>query len=44
MAAALRQKFDNIERIERLTTVAETRRNVMLREIDRHGAVLGERL
>jgi hypothetical protein len=44
MAAALRKKFDDIERIDRLTTVAETRRNAMLREIDRHRAVLGETL
>ena len=44
MAAALRQKFDDIERIERLTTVAETRRNAMLREIDRRRAALSEAL
>jgi hypothetical protein len=31
-----------IERIDHLITVAESRRNVVLREIDRHRAVLGE--
>jgi hypothetical protein len=36
--------FDDIERIDRLTTIAETRRNAMLREIDRRRAVLGEAL
>jgi hypothetical protein len=36
--------LDNIERIDRLITIAETRRNVMLREIDRRRAVLGEAL
>jgi hypothetical protein len=36
--------FDDIERIDRLTTVAETRRNAMLREIDRRRAVLSEAL
>jgi hypothetical protein len=44
MAKALAEDLDNIERIDRLTTVAETRRNAMLREIDRHRAVLGEAL
>jgi Ribonuclease G/E len=33
-----------LERIDHLTTVAETRRNVMLREIDRRRAMLGEAL
>jgi Ribonuclease G/E len=33
-----------LERIDHLTTVAETRRNVMLREIDRRRAVLSEAL
>jgi hypothetical protein len=33
-----------LERIDRLTTIAETRRNAMLREIDRRRAVLGEAL
>jgi hypothetical protein len=44
MAPALRQKLDNIERIDRLTAIAETRRNAALREIDRRRAVLGETL
>jgi hypothetical protein len=42
IAEALAEELDSIERIDRLTTVAETRRNVMLREIDRRRAVLGE--
>jgi hypothetical protein len=33
-----------LERIDHLTTVAETRRNVMLREIDRRRVMLGEAL
>jgi hypothetical protein len=41
---ALLRNFDEIERIDRLITVAETRRNVSLREIDRRRAVLGEAL
>jgi hypothetical protein len=44
MAAALPAKFEYIERIDRLTTIAESRRNAMLREIDRRRAVLGEAL
>jgi hypothetical protein len=36
--------FDDIERIDRLTTIAETRRNAILREIDRRHATLGETL
>src|SRR5262249_52505014 len=44
MAQALAEKIDVIERIDRLTTVAESRRNASLREIDRRRAVLGERL
>jgi hypothetical protein len=40
----LAEKFDYIERIDRLTTIAENRRNASLREIDRHRAVLGESL
>lgn len=42
MADALLKIFDHIERIDRLTAVAETRRNTSLHEIDRHRAVLGE--
>jgi hypothetical protein len=37
-------QFDDIERIDRLTTIAETRRNAMLREIDRRRAVRSEML
>ena len=37
-------QLDKIERIDRLTTIAETRRNAMLREIDRRRTVLGETL
>ena len=44
MVTALAEELDNIERIDRLTTVAETRRNAMLREIDRRRAMLGEAL
>jgi hypothetical protein len=44
MVEALAEGLDNIERIDRLTTIAETRRNAMLREIDRRRAVLGETL
>jgi hypothetical protein len=41
---ALAEQFDYIERIDRLTTVAEGRRNASLREIDRRRAMLGETL
>jgi hypothetical protein len=44
MLEALPGKLDEIERIDRLITIAETRRNVSLREIDRRRAVLGEAL
>jgi hypothetical protein len=44
MVVALPRKLDDIERIDRLLTIAETRRNISLREIDRHRAVLGEAL
>ena len=37
-------KLDKIERIDRLITIAETRRNMSLRELDRRRAVLGEAL
>jgi hypothetical protein len=43
-ADALAEKFDYIERIDRLTTIAENRRNGALREIDRRRAILGENL
>jgi hypothetical protein len=38
MVEGLAEGLDNIERIDRLTTIAETRRNAMLREIDRRRA------
>ena len=44
VAEALAEDLDNIERIDRLTAIAETRRNAMLREIDRRRSVLGEML
>jgi hypothetical protein len=44
MTKALRKRIDEIERIDRLTTIAETRRNAALREIDRRRAVLGQTL
>jgi len=42
MAKALTEKIDEIERIDRLLTIAETRRNASLREIDRRRAALAE--
>jgi hypothetical protein len=44
MAEGLTKEIDGIEQIDRLLTIAETRRNVSLREIDRHRAVLGAAL
>jgi hypothetical protein len=44
MTQALRDRMDQIERIDRLTAIAETRRNAALREIDRRRVVLGEAL
>jgi hypothetical protein len=44
MADALAVKLDDIERIDRLISVAESRRNACLREIERRQAVLGETL
>jgi hypothetical protein len=44
MTKALRDKIDDIERIDRLTTIAESRRNASLHEIDRRRAVHGETL
>jgi hypothetical protein len=38
------EKLDNIERIDRLISIAESRRNAGLREIERRRAVLGETL
>jgi hypothetical protein len=44
MTKVLRDRIDEIERIDRLTAIAETRRNAALREIERRRAVLGEAL
>ena len=44
MARVLAEKIDQIERIDRLITLAETRRNASLREIDRRRAALGAAL
>jgi hypothetical protein len=44
MADALAEKLDDIERIDHLTTIAESRRNASLREIERRSAVLGKAL
>jgi hypothetical protein len=44
VADALAEKLDDIERIDRLTTIAESRRNASLHEIDQRRVVLGETL
>jgi hypothetical protein len=44
LTSKLNSELDDIERIDRLITIAENRRNGMLREIDRRRAVLGEAL
>jgi hypothetical protein len=44
MADGLSQKLNDIERIDRLIGVAESRRNASLHEIERRRAVLGETL
>jgi hypothetical protein len=44
MAKELANRIGDIERIDRLTTIAEGRRNASLREIDRRRPVLGETL
>jgi hypothetical protein len=44
MVRTLPEQLDKIERIDRLITIAETRRNAMLREIDRRRAALSEAL
>jgi len=44
MADALTEKLDYIERIDRLTTIAESRRNASLNEIDRRRVLLGKTL
>ena len=40
----LKQQLDYIDRVDRLASVAEGRRNASLREIDRRRSVLGEKL
>jgi hypothetical protein len=40
----LRDQLEYVERIDRLTNIAEARRNASLREIDRRRSVLGEKL
>jgi hypothetical protein len=44
MVKALPEELDYIERIDRLITIAENRRDASLREIDRRRAVLGQRV
>ena len=44
LAKDLAERLDDIEQIDRLITIAESRRNTSLREIDRRRAVLGETL
>jgi hypothetical protein len=44
MTEQLTRQLDNIERVDRLSAIAENRRNAMLREIDRRRAALGEAL
>jgi hypothetical protein len=44
MAHALADELDAIERIDRLISIAESRRNASLQEIERRRAVLGEPL
>jgi hypothetical protein len=40
MAQTLSVKLDDIERINRMTALAEARRNAILREIDGHREIL----
>jgi hypothetical protein len=44
MLESLPRNLDQIERIDRLISIAETRRNISLRELDRRRTVLGEAL
>ena len=44
IARALTHKFDGIERIDHWITIAEGRRNAILREIDRRRSVFAQRL
>jgi hypothetical protein len=41
MAHTLTEQLEDIERIDRLTTIAEDRRNGMLAEIERRRAMFG---
>jgi hypothetical protein len=40
----LKEQLQWLERVDRLTTIAETRRNASLREIDRRRSALGEKM
>jgi len=44
MIGYLNNKLDYIERVDRLISIAEGRRNASLREIDRRRSVLGEKV
>jgi hypothetical protein len=44
MAETLARKLDEVERIDRMVAGAEARRNLALREIDRHRATRGAAL
>jgi hypothetical protein len=44
MARALDANIDTIEKVDRLTAIAEDRRNASLREIDRRRVLLGQTL
>jgi hypothetical protein len=44
MAQTLSIKLDDIERIDRMTALAEARRNAILREIDGHREILSQNL
>jgi len=43
-AQTLAKKLDDIERIDRILTALETRRHLVLREMDRHRAAVAARL
>jgi hypothetical protein len=44
IAPHLEEQLEYVERVDRLATIAEARRNASLREIDRRRSVLGEKL
>jgi hypothetical protein len=44
IASHLDEQLQWLERVDRLTTIAETRRNASLREIDRRRSALGGKL